>query len=152
MVEVGQVVRHRTQASWGNGQVVSVRSDGKVEVRFAGRQGHVLLSLAAATQLLEVVAGEPPPAFGRQGASRAERCSACRRPLRTSVFALERTLKSCPECSGRNGREHVYHPYPDAFGLSEARAEGGAEDGAQSWCQDCRGGARGGAGRYCSSI
>ena len=153
MVEVGQAVRHRTQRDWGVGQVVAVRSDGKVEIRFAGRGGNVLFAAGTAGQMLEVVSGEPTPAPPARARGRTGvRCAACDRPLRSSVFARERTLKSCPECSGRNGRERIYHPYPEAFGQSEARAEGGADDGAQSWCQECRGGANGVAGRPCGAL
>jgi hypothetical protein len=65
-------------------------------------------------------------------------CTHCDRPLNEGQF--HGNLKSCPRCSTRNGQEHVFYPFPDAFGITEKRASGKRPDGPQSYCVPCRGG------------
>lgn len=64
-------------------------------------------------------------------------CPECQDPLRTSRWTTDHQWKACPECSGREGM-HIYHPYPEAFGETDARASGAQPDGPQSWCAACR--------------
>jgi len=40
----------------------------------------------------------------------------CNKPLNEGLF--HGNLKSCPNCSTRNGQEHVFYPYPEAFGTT----------------------------------
>jgi len=51
----------------------------------------------------------------------------------TGDLSKSHYLKSCPNCSQREGYL-VFKPYPEAFGESKKRSKGGA----QSWCQECR--------------
>lgn len=46
--------------------------------------------------------------------------------------------KSCPHCSDADGEEHIFHPYPSAFGKTPARITARNPDGYQSYCTDCR--------------
>lgn len=71
-------------------------------------------------------------------------CSCCGKKLNVGMIlktddeeGLE--YKSCPHCSEANGREHVFHPYPNSFGQTEARKTARNPDGYQSYCYDCRG-------------
>ena len=48
MFKTGDLVRHRTKDDWGLGKVVYLTADGKVVTTFAGRQGDVMLTKAAA--------------------------------------------------------------------------------------------------------
>jgi hypothetical protein len=65
-------------------------------------------------------------------------CSCCNKPLNQSQYSGN--LKSCPCCSTRNGQEHVFYPYPAAFGVTEKRSSANHTDGPQSYCVACRGG------------
>lgn len=47
-------------------------------------------------------------------------------------------FKSCPHCSEANGNEHIFHPYPSAFGKTPARITAKNPSGNQSYCYDCR--------------
>ncbi len=67
-------------------------------------------------------------------------CVHCHNPLNSSQFRNNGTLKSCPNCSTNNGQEHVYYPYPNAFGTTPLRASDRHPEGPQSYCVACRGG------------
>ncbi len=66
-------------------------------------------------------------------------CKHCGKPLNSSQYAQSGDLKSCPKCSVEDGEEHIFYPYPRAFGQSEKRTSVSTPDGAQSWCALCRG-------------
>jgi hypothetical protein len=66
-------------------------------------------------------------------------CSNCNRPLNESIFNDDRTKKSCPSCSTKNGVEHVFYDYPEAFGITDRRISINNPDGPQSYCTPCRG-------------
>jgi hypothetical protein len=68
----------------------------------------------------------------------AQPCLHCGESLKRSRYNSTKTKKSCPNCSQGNGKEHVFHPFPDSFGLTPARANDEDPDGAQSWCTGCR--------------
>ena len=63
-------------------------------------------------------------------------CAACGEPLNESVIIVDGEgkplLKSCPNCSERDGR-HVYFKYED-FGFRMM----GEHRRVQSWCAPCR--------------
>lgn len=67
-------------------------------------------------------------------------CIKCNISLNESQFNSDRTLKSCPRCSSINGREHVFHRYPNAFVTTDKRESSKNPDGPQSYCVSCRGG------------
>lgn len=66
-------------------------------------------------------------------------CKNCSDPLNKGIFNSDRTKKTCPSCSQRNGSMHVFYDYPDAFGTTEKRATSKNPDGPQSYCTSCRG-------------
>ena len=65
-------------------------------------------------------------------------CTHCARVLNRARYNKGETMKSCPKCSDDNGKEHVFHSYPAAFGTTPARATARHDEGPQSWCEDCR--------------
>lgn len=83
----------------------------------------------------------------------AQSCIICERPLNRSQYKSNKAWKSCPSCSTQNGRQHVFRPYPAAFGTSTERMSDGTPDGAQSWCSGCRGSGFGdGAKKVCEDF
>lgn len=70
-------------------------------------------------------------------------CTHCRRPLRNVQWREAEKWKSCPHCSTLHGSEHVFYPYPDAFGTTPARATQHHPEGPQSYCTPCRAGESG---------
>lgn len=65
-------------------------------------------------------------------------CKHCGKPLNKSQYSKNRQFKSCPKCSSKDGQEHIYYPYPGAFGTSIERESSCQPDGPQSWCTSCR--------------
>ena len=57
-------------------------------------------------------------------------CSHCNRPLNEGQFHED--LKSCPNCSTKNGHEHVFYQYPEAFGTTPKRASNRRPETSQS--------------------
>lgn len=65
-------------------------------------------------------------------------CKKCGKPLSKSIYSKDGALKSCPSCSQSNGKYHVFHEYPDAYGTTPLRKSGPHSDGPQSHCTVCR--------------
>ena len=66
-------------------------------------------------------------------------CRNCVKPLTEAQWdEPSKRYKSCPKCSERGGQEHVFYPYPAAFGTTDARASDLHTEGPQSWCKNCR--------------
>lgn len=65
-------------------------------------------------------------------------CQHCGEQLREQHYSPKRRFKTCPNCSGVNGSEHVYRKWPSEFGITDARRSDSNPDGAQSWCEVCR--------------
>jgi hypothetical protein len=143
--KTGDVVRHQRQVEWGVGKVISLTGDGKVVVNFSGRPGDVMLTAAGAETHLTYDDSEwqdKPRAKGRKAKSAVVKklpCITCSKDLKQSFAYAHGGWKACPECSAKNGRQHVLRPFPKAF---EARdADGNLEpgDSAQAgWCLSCR--------------
>jgi hypothetical protein len=66
-------------------------------------------------------------------------CINCSKPLNETQYRKKRSLKSCPNCSTKNGKEHLFYPYPETFGTTPKRSSTTNPDGPQSYCQACRG-------------
>ena len=150
---VGGSVRHKARPDWGLGEVEAV-DDTSVRVRFGE---DVKTFKGAGIGALEVTSEQPParPTPRTRGQHSKVKCAACGGALRSGVvYREDKAWKSCPECSGNDGSEHVLLPYPAAFGTAAGRASEGAPDGAQSWCTACRPpkGPRNFATRRCSSL
>ncbi|TKB47737.1 hypothetical protein FCL40_14770 [Ferrimonas sediminicola] len=90
-------------------------------------------------------------------------CSCCNGRLNIGMIhkvdpMTGQRFKSCPHCSDANGSEHVFHPYPAAFGKTPARVTARNPDGYQSYCRECRNLDKGDVskvhrnGRLCSSL
>jgi len=67
-----------------------------------------------------------------------ELCKACNKELNKSQYRKGDKYKSCPNCSTKNGKEHVYYLYPENFGTTPKRASTKRPDGPQSHCESCR--------------
>ncbi|MFX3617918.1 MAG: hypothetical protein ACE3JK_10345 [Sporolactobacillus sp.] len=67
----------------------------------------------------------------------SQTCTHCGKPLNEAQFRPG--FKSCPRCSTNGGEEHIYYPYPDAFGTTDKRITRNHPDGDQSYCARCRG-------------
>jgi hypothetical protein len=153
---VGAVVRHRKAADWGLGKVVESHADGKVKVLFQSRRDPVVIAAGLVDTMLEAAAGAtwsqaaPSPSAA---SGKGLKCTTCSRLLRRSIKSKDGEWKSCPNCSGTHGSEHVFRRMPEDFGESEARAAAGVEGGDQSWCYACRSGASTAGGtRLCSQV
>ena len=147
MLKAGDLVRHTVKTEWGLGRVVGQTTEGKVLIKFAGKQGDVLLTAAFADSHLIPDAGGDWQALGRphrpEQVVRRVPCGNCATDLRDPLSAADGAWRSCPECSARNGRQHVFLPFPEAFDVLEAPAggpEGAADDPRRHWCHACRSG------------
>jgi hypothetical protein len=143
--KAGDVVRHQQQTEWGVGKVVSLTGDGKVVVKFSGRPGDVMLSAAGAGTHLALDDSEwqdAPRAKGRKAKSAVIKkmpCITCSKDLKQSFAYAHAGWKACPECSAKNGRQHVLRPSPQAFETPDANGNVARGDSAQAgWCLSCR--------------
>ena len=142
MYKTGDLVRHRTKDDWGLGKVVSLTGDGKVNITFAGRQGDVMLTKLAAESHLKLDESsewQTPAAKRKAKVVKKVLCITCGKDLRQSFAYAQAGWKACPECSWKNGKQHVLRKYPDGF---EAPSTNGAVtlgDAAQAgWCLSCQ--------------
>lgn len=157
-MKAGDLVKHSGKPEWGIGVVVE-RTGEKCTIHFQ-QKGRVVLQLAAAAPHLVAVSRaevedgnallEPSrwdslslPAEQRAKRSKTTAttvaaCSSCKRPLNRSQYSEDKKMKSCPRCSSKDGREHVFYEYPGAFGQTDARVSDASPDGAQSYCATCR--------------
>ena len=127
MFKAGDLVRHTVKTEWGLGRVVGQTTEGKVLIKFAGKQGDVLLTAAFAQTHLVADAGGDWQELRRshrpeQAVLRVP-CGNCSTGLREPLTAADGQWRSCPECSARNGRQHVFLPFPEAFDILEPPAE-----------------------------
>jgi hypothetical protein len=150
-MKVGDTYTHPAKPEWGAGVVTEVRVDGYVVVAFEHREA-VTLQTSTAESVLKEADIDPsselrdakkwrdlslPPEQRRQ-ARAAATCRACGERLNESQWSTSRTWKSCPKCSARDGSQHIFYEYPDAFGTTEHRVSEASPDGAQSYCEACR--------------
>ena len=142
MFKTGDLVRHRTKDDWGLGKVVSLTADGKVVTTFAGRQGDVMLTKAAAEshlQLDESAEWQTPAPKRKAKVAKKVLCITCGRDLRQSFAYAAHGWKACPECSHKNGKQHVLRPYPAAFEAPERNGAIAHGDSTHAgWCLNCQ--------------
>jgi hypothetical protein len=144
-----EYVRHRARPQWGLGKVVQQTSD-KVHIQFA--HGLVTLDLKIAGPLLEAISAEEAAAGQSRGPrpgqtaafrpqpNRTKRCINCADRLGdyARITGPDGDWQACPSCSARDGREHIFLPYPDAFyAPGEAPAEHD-QSAAPADCLACR--------------
>ena len=147
-MQEGSFVRHRGAPEWGVGRIVRISGD-DIQIEFKGRTK--TLKLAVASQHLEEVTqaevgdrANQPRAQARLAPDPARKvpCITCAKPLNEPQRRDEDRWQSCPECSVRGGREHIFRRFPDAFGeaASGETATGGTEP--DSRCTACRTGGK----------
>ncbi len=117
MFKPGDLVRHRSKPEWGVGRITGETSEGKVLIKFASRSGDVLLSADGAAQHLAsstapITAMSPQATRKLMPPVRRTPCNTCSKDVRDVVSSPDGRWRSCVECSGRNGRQHVFLPYP----------------------------------------
>lgn len=157
-MKAGDLVKHTGRPEWGTGVVVDCTGD-KCIIHFE-QKGRLVLQLAAAVPHLAAVprAGvaadsalldpsrwdsialpvEQRVKKSKGSTTTAATCTTCNRPLNRSQYSEDKKLKSCPRCSSKDGHEHIFYDYPDAFGQTDARVSEASPDGAQSYCASCR--------------
>ena len=153
----GDLVRHRSRLEWGVGRVTGQTSDGKVLIKFSARKGDVLLTAAGAEQHL-VADGDASwhaevtrPAARPAPEPRLTPCITCAKDLREVQSPPDGAWHSCPSCSARNTRQHVFLPYPAAFDV-EADAAAAEDDPKRGWCTDCRAGRASSGFKLCNVV
>lgn len=65
-------------------------------------------------------------------------CEHCGGKLRDNRASERGGFRSCPQCSGLNGKFHVFRRFPEEFGQTQARRTARDPAGGQSWCKWCR--------------
>ncbi|MEZ5288028.1 MAG: DUF3553 domain-containing protein [Vicinamibacterales bacterium] len=167
MFKPGDPVRHRNKPEWGLGRVSGETGDGKVLVKFAARKGDVLLAADFAEKFLvpdegviaapigarsttpPVVAAPPPP----KPIVRTP-CVNCAIDLQAIVISPDGAWRSCPSCSARGGRNHVFLPFPSSFDVVQDPVPDGetSDDPQYGWCNACRRGGRAGGFKTCFQV
>lgn len=155
----GSYVRHRGAPEWGVGRILRVGGD-DIQIEFRGRSR--TLKLAVASQHLEeITAAEltdrtndarmrihssPEPA-------RRIPCITCAKPLNEPQWREDEHWKSCPACSVRGGREHIFRPFPEAFAEADLTITAVRVSARDSLCTACRTGvALSAKARSCSQL
>ena len=135
-VEEGLFVRHISKPEWGVGKIEGINGE-NVFVRFTGQLK--TLKMAFAERLLEpAAAGEfGPKASSRRGPAvgRITACDVCGKSLDKSRRSFDGAWKACVRCSTNDGTEHVYYPYPEAFGEGAQADEDAGGVGDCNWCR-----------------
>ena len=167
MFQPGDPVRHRNRPEWGLGRIVGETGEGKVLVRFAARKGEVLLAAEFAERFLvpdtgviaapigarattpPVAATPPPPAPVRRTP-----CVNCAADINAVRMSSDGQWRSCPSCSGRSGRHHVFLPFPTSFDIVDPPLADGEEatDPHYGWCNACRAGGRAAGFKTCHQV
>ncbi len=159
MFKAGDLVRHRSRPEWGLGRITGETTEGKVLIKFTSRAGDVLLSAdGAAAHLVgntdPVSSMSAPPVRRLQAPVRRVPCNTCAKDVRDVVSSPDGAWRSCVECSARNGRQHVFLPYPASFTGADGVSPDGVEtdDPHAGWCVACRTGGRASGYRNCSDV
>jgi hypothetical protein len=140
----GSYVRHRGAPEWGIGRVLRIGTD-EIQIEFRGRTRTLKLAVAG-QHLDEITAAEmtdPTNAVRARihaSSDPAPRipCIACARPLNEPQFREEERWKSCPACSVRGGREHIFRPFPEAFVEADLSMTAAGSSARDSVCTACR--------------
>lgn len=152
----GQLVRHKKQAAWGPGVVIS-DGGGYVVILFEGEGTKRKFKADTLDRFLvldvdDVPSDSPlrvearweelvvlPPDFDAGAEAKDARvCEVCDLRLRDAQHSADETWKSCPSCSRADGRHHVFYRTPDAFGTTPRRQSATNPIGVQSYCIACR--------------
>lgn len=161
MYKPGDLVRHRNKPEWGLGRVTGETGEGKVLVKFAARSGDVLLTPEGAEKFLMSDTGVIAAAMGARPAQpappapvRRTPCVNCAADLQAVRVSTDGAWRSCPACSARSGRHHVYLPFPSAFDVvQDPLPDGETSDDAQyGWCNACRAGTRASGFKTCFQV
>lgn len=158
MYKPGDLVRHKNKPEWGLGRITGETGEGKVLVKFAARSGgDVLLTADGAAKFLVSDTGvvatvtaqlnAPPGPRPRHYApvpTRKVPCVSCAMNIHDIRTSADGLWRSCPSCSARSGRHHVFQPFPAAFDIVDEVVPDGetSEDPKYGWCNACRAGGR----------
>ena len=147
-------VRHRAKPEWGVGRIIDSNAE---TIRIQFPHGIVTLKTAIAEKHLEEVTADD---VGREQKSRAaptkrtpevspsRPCITCADALGLVRRSADDGWRSCPNCSVEDGRQHIFRPYPGAFGEQTDEVSG-----REQYCRACREGtARTGPFRRCSQL
>lgn len=160
-MDVGRLVRSRSNPDWGVGVVVSRPGPGGLEVRFevVGLRRLPWPEYESKVDAVDPIEVDTASALrdparwheigprqtvtkvvkkSRARPEAAQPCRTCREPLNRSIPSRDGKWKSCPACSTDDGVHHVFREHPAAFGLSLRRVSSKHPDGRQSWCEACR--------------
>lgn len=126
------------------GRITGQTGEGKVLVKFASRSGDVLLNAeGAAAHLVSdrgAVGAMSPQAVRHVAPVRRTPCVTCSTDIRTVVTSPDGNWRACVACSARNGRQHVFLPFPGSFDIVDAPPADGetSDDPHYGWCRACR--------------
>lgn len=158
MLKTGDLVRHRSKPEWGVGRITGTTGEGKVLIKFASRSGDVLLTPEGADAHLVRDTG-PVGAFSPQGPRhvppvRRTPCVTCSTDIREVVTSADGAWRSCVACSARNGRQHVFMPFPGGFDVIDAPLgdDEVSDDPHYGWCRTCRAATRAFGYKNCSDV
>ena len=159
MFKPGDLVRHKSKPEWGVGRITGETGEGKVLIKFSSRSGDVLLTAeGAATHLVADtgVVGTPmsPQVVRHVAPVRRTPCVTCSADIRAVVTSPDGRWRSCVACSARNGRQHVFLPFPDAFDVIDPPLgeDEVSDDPKYGWCRACRAATRASGYKNCSDV
>ena len=157
MYKPGDLVRHRSKPEWGLGRITGETGEGKVLIKFPSRTGDVLLTAdGAATHLMSNTGSAATAVLPPRRIQQVRRtpCNTCSTDVREVVSSPNGAWRSCVECSARNGRQHVFLPYPGSFDAAEVAPPEGetSDDPHYGWCKACRTGGRATGYKNCSDV
>ena len=154
-IEEGAFVRHISKPEWGVGKIQGINGD-SVFVRFSDQLK--TLKMAFAEKLLEPASadefGARTTSRGGPAVGRITPCGVCAKTLDKARRSFDGAWKVCVRCSMNDGTEHVFYPYPDAFGATEGQTTADESTVTQSDCTWCRSGqvAASGTSRRCAEM
>jgi hypothetical protein len=148
--EQGTYVKNKLQPEWGFGVVVEIVSP-MLRIRFETAPEPKRFPLGRADEFFEIVPDDAVPNDSRirdlvptkprrstHKQAGGQLCRVCNGRLNRSAYQQSNRWKSCPNCSNMHGSEHIYRPYPAAFGTTQKRESEEKPDGPQSHCSTCR--------------
>ncbi|MBP7777853.1 MAG: DUF3553 domain-containing protein [Acidobacteria bacterium] len=158
MYKQGDVVRHRSKPEWGVGRITGQTGEGKVLIKFSSRSGDVLLTPdGAAAHLVPdtgVVGAISPQVVRHVAPVRRAPCVTCSADVRAVVTSRDGAWRSCVACSARNGRQHVFMPFPGGFDVIDPPLgdDEVSDDPHYGWCRACRASTRAFGYKNCNLV
>ena len=158
MYKTGDLVRHRSKPEWGVGRITGQTGEGKVLIKFSSRSGDVLLTPDGANAHLvpdnSPLGAMSPQAPRHVAPVRRTPCVNCSADVRAVVSSPDGAWRACVACSARNGRQHVFLPFPAAFDVIDPPLgdDEVSDDPHYGWCRACRASTRASGYKNCSDV